>query len=171
MIRLKLLTGMSLCLLMASAHAQPAGKKSYVLQGKVEQVNAATKRLTVSHDNVEGWMGGMTMAYALDKAEEVVTRVKVGDQISAKVYEGDYTLYEVQVLGPPSAPKTSSEMSKGGLRLEDLERMALANNPTLKQATAEIAAAAGNFFGRGALASRESAPVKGGQAVWRGRLA
>ena len=132
-----------LCTFLSSLSAQPTGKKSFPFRGKVEQVNATTKRLTVSHENVEGWMGGMTMAYAVDKAEEVVTRVKAGDQISAKVYEGDYTLYEVQVLVPASAPKTSTEMSNGGLRLEDLERMALANNPTLKQATAEITAAAG----------------------------
>ncbi len=134
---------MLLCTFLSPLSAQPTGKKSFPFRGKVEQVNVTTKRLTVSHENVEGWMGGMTMAYAVDKAEEVVTRVKAGDQISAKVYEGDYTLYEVQVFAPVSAPPTSPEMSKSGLRLEDLERMALANNPTLKQATAEIAAAVG----------------------------
>ena len=88
-------------------------------------------------------MGGMTMAYAVDKADEVVTRVKAGDQITATVYEGDYTLYEVQVVAPTRVAPASEQMNKSGLRLEDLERMALANNPTLKQATAEIAAAAG----------------------------
>jgi cobalt-zinc-cadmium efflux system outer membrane protein len=128
----------SLFLLISSVHAQPAGKKSFVLEGKVEKVDTATKRLTVSHGNVEGWMGAMTMAYAVDKAEEVVKRVKAGDRIRAKVYDGDYTLYEVQVV-----PPASNQMSTGGLRLEDLERIALANNPTLKQAAAEIAVAAG----------------------------
>ena len=144
--RLQLLTGVSLCLLMASAHAQPAGKKSYVLQGKVEQVNEASKRLTVSHENVEGWMSAMTMAYAVDKPEELVKRVKVGDRITAKVYDDDYTLYDVQVVVPPaSAPQASMQMNGGSLRLEDLERIALANNPTLKQAALEVTAAAGRM--------------------------
>ena len=96
--RINSLTGIMLCMLIPSAHAQPAGKKSYVLQGKVEQVSAEEKRLTVSHDNVEGWMGAMTMAYPVDKAEEVVKRVKAGDRITAKVYDGDHTLYDVQVV-------------------------------------------------------------------------
>ena len=92
----------SLFLLISSVHAQPAGKKSFVLEGKVEQVDAATKRLTVSHGNVEGWMGAMTMAYAVDKAEEVVKRVKAGDRITAKVYDGDYTLHDVEIVAPKS---------------------------------------------------------------------
>ena len=33
--------------------------------------------------------------------EDAVTHVKVGDEITAKVYEGDYkTLYDVQVVPP-----------------------------------------------------------------------
>ena len=135
--------GILQCLLIYSIYAQPTGKKFIAFAGKVEQVDAAKKRLTVNHENIEGWMGAMTMAYAVDKAEEVVTRVKAGDRITAKVYDGDYTLYEVQVVPPVSKPSVSNQMSSGTLRLEDLERMALANNPTLKQAAAGIAAATG----------------------------
>ena len=120
--------------------AQPIVKKSFSLRGKVEQVNADTKRLTVSHPAIEGWMGAMTMAYAVDKSEEVLPRIKPGDQIAAKVYDSDFTLYEVQVV---SAQQAASPTAKSGLRLEDLERMALARNPTLKKAAAEIEAAAG----------------------------
>ena len=40
----------------------------------------------------------MTMSYAVDK-EEVINKVKAGDQITAKVYDGDFkTLHDVQVL-------------------------------------------------------------------------
>ena len=135
--------GILQCLLMYSIYAQPVGKKFIAFAGKVEQVDAAKKRLTVNHENIEGWMGAMTMAYAVDKAEEVVTQVKAGDRITAKVYDGDYTLYEVQVVPPVSKPPVSNQMNSGTLRLEDLESMALANNPTLKQAAAGIAAATG----------------------------
>jgi Cu/Ag efflux protein CusF len=81
-------------------HAQPKGKKSYTFRGKVEKVDTATNRLTVSNEKIEGWMDAMTMQYAVDKAAEVVKRVKAGDQITATVYDGDFTLYNVQVVPP-----------------------------------------------------------------------
>ena len=43
------------------------------------------------------------MKYQVDKPE-VVKKIKVGDQIQATVYEGDYTLHDVQVV--PSSDKS-----------------------------------------------------------------
>ena len=86
----------AVCLIASLAQAQQ-GKKAYTLKGKVEAINASTKSLTVNHEKVEGWMEAMTMAYAVDK-EEVLKQVKVGDHISAKVYDGDYTLHDVRVI-------------------------------------------------------------------------
>jgi Cu/Ag efflux protein CusF len=88
--------GVLLCLLVMQA--QPKGKKSYVFRGKVEKVDTVTKRLTVTNENVEGWMPPMTMGYSVDKADDVVKRVKAGDQITATVYDGDSMLYNVQVV-------------------------------------------------------------------------
>ena len=87
----------SLLLIAALAIAQPAGKKSYTLRGKVEGVDATAKSLTVNHDKVEGWMAGMTMKYKVDNAD-VFTAVKNGDTIEATVYDGDYTLYKAHVV-------------------------------------------------------------------------
>ena len=126
-----------------SATAQPGGRKSFTFRGKVEQVNTNTKRLIINGEKVEGWMDAMTMAYGIDKPDDVLARVKVGDQITAKVYQGDLTLYEIQVISTPASPAPVGLTIQAGRTLEDLERMALANNPTLKQAAAEIAAAAG----------------------------
>jgi Cu/Ag efflux protein CusF len=43
-------------------------------------------------------MPAMTMTYGVDK-KEVVATIKAGDQITAKVYDGDQqTLYDVQVV-------------------------------------------------------------------------
>jgi Cu/Ag efflux protein CusF len=62
----------------------------------------------VAGENVEGWMGPMTMSYAVDK-DAVLAKVKAADQITAKVYDGDFkTLHEVQVV----PPKTTTPPSK-----------------------------------------------------------
>ena len=81
------------------AQAAPAGeKKEHVFRGKVEQVDAAAKKLTVNGENVEGWMSAMTMIYTADNAA-IFEKIKAGDQITAKVYDGDFsTLHSVEVV-------------------------------------------------------------------------
>jgi outer membrane protein, heavy metal efflux system len=131
---------MIVCSLVFVVHAQPPGKKEYTLRGRVEQVDTASKRLTVANEPIEGGMAAMTMAYGVSN-EDVLTRLKPGDRITAKVYEGDLTLYDVIVVPQPG---TTPAGSKGpALSLEDLERMALANNPTAAQVQANLRAAAG----------------------------
>ena len=105
--RLATMVGIVLCLLVVVASAQPKGKKEFAFRGKVEKVDANAKSLTVNNEAIPGWMGAMSMAYKVDKADEVVKVVKVGDQITAKVYEGDFTLYDVRVVPPAgkAAPK------------------------------------------------------------------
>jgi Cu/Ag efflux protein CusF len=90
------------CLLGASAVAQQAKGKSHTLAGKVEGVQA--DRLTVNHGKVEGYMDAMTMPYKVDKPD-ILKNVKVGDQITATVYDGDYTLYDVKVVSPQDKAK------------------------------------------------------------------
>jgi Cu/Ag efflux protein CusF len=82
----------------AAQPAAPAGKKEHVFRGKVQVVDPKAKTLTVNGENVEGWMSAMTMTYSADKPD-VYDKVKPGDEITAKVYEGDFaTLYDVQVV-------------------------------------------------------------------------
>ena len=82
----------------ATATPTPAGRKEFVFKGKVDAVNPAGKTLTVSNENVEGWMAPMQMMYKADK-DDVYTRVKPGDQITARVYDGiEDMLYDVQVI-------------------------------------------------------------------------
>jgi Cu/Ag efflux protein CusF len=90
------------CLLGAIAEAQQAKGKSHTLAGKVEGVQA--DRLTVNHGKVEGYMDAMTMPYKVDKPD-MLKNVKVGDQITATVYDGDYTLYDVKVVPPQDKAK------------------------------------------------------------------
>lgn len=80
-----------------AAKVQPeAPKGSHTLVGRVEAVGAG--RLTVNHNRVEGWMDAMTMAYPVDKPD-AVSSIRVGDQISATVFDGDMTLHDVKVVG------------------------------------------------------------------------
>jgi Cu/Ag efflux protein CusF len=108
------LLGAMLCLFLSIGYAAqnktpPAGKKEFVFKGKVEKVDATAKSLTVNGQNVQGWMSAMTMNYSPDK-EDVFKKIKVGDEITAKVYEGDFrTLYDIQVV-----PKSAAPADKGG---------------------------------------------------------
>ncbi len=121
--------------------AQQNERKSSVLRGTVEQVNSTTKRLTVANEPIPGGMGAMTMNYAVDK-EEALGRVKVGDHITAKMFEGDLTLYDLQILPNPGAvpPRGGRQV---GIRIDDLEQMALANNPTMSLVQANVRVSAG----------------------------
>ena len=120
--------------------AQQSERKSSTLRGTVEQVNTSTKRVSVANEPIPGGMGAMTMSYAVDR-EEVLGRVKPGDHITAKMYEGDMTLYDIQVL--PATPVTPQAAGAPGLHLEELERIALASNPTIAQVQANVRVSAG----------------------------
>jgi Cu/Ag efflux protein CusF len=80
--------------------ASPA-KKALTFHGKVEAVNKSDKSLTVNGEKVDGWMGAMTMDYKVDDPS-ILDKVKPGDQITATVYEGDYSLHKVQIAGKTS---------------------------------------------------------------------
>ena len=96
--RTAIVIGVMLTLCLSAAHAQQSDKKEHTFRGTVEKVDTKDKTLTVNGEKVEGWMAAMTMIYAVDK-EDVVNKVKAGDQITAKVYDGDFkTLHDVQVI-------------------------------------------------------------------------
>lgn len=136
--RIAMLTAV-ICLALVPLCAQQGDKKLVQFRGRVEAVDTATKQLTVTNDPIPGWMGTMTMGYAID-SEDVLDRVKAGDRITAKVHEGDFKLYDVQVVPQANASGAAKSVS---LRLADLEQMALANNPTMAQVQANVQAAAG----------------------------
>src|SRR5580692_10725005 len=97
---------LAICLAVTTGCSGPAPveKKSYTFHGKVEAVDKKAKSLTVDGENVEGWMGAMTMDYKVDDPA-VLKKVKPGDRIAATVYDGDYTLHKVQVV-PKAADST-----------------------------------------------------------------
>src|SRR5215471_940447 len=111
-------TVMTLCFFAGGLYAQQkkegpaAGKKEHVFKGKVEKIDPNAKTFTVNGEKVEGWMDSITMVYVPDK-EDVLKQVKVGDQITAKVYDGDFrTLHDVHVV-PAKPGEGKSEAGKG----------------------------------------------------------
>jgi Cu/Ag efflux protein CusF len=100
-IRFGILVGMACGLLLSSVNAQQdkkTGKKEYTFRGKVQKIDLDAKTLVVNGQKVEGWMEAMTMTFAPDKAD-VLKNLKVGDEIVAKVYEGDFhTLHDLHAV-------------------------------------------------------------------------
>jgi Cu/Ag efflux protein CusF len=92
----KLVTVLLLALSLSTGYAQTS-KKEFVFHGKVEKIDAKARTITVNGEKVDGWMGAMTMLYKVD-GQSAIDTLKAGDQIVAKVYEGDFTtLHNVQL--------------------------------------------------------------------------
>jgi len=98
---------LSVLLLVPTVSAQQTAKKEHVFRGKVEKVDTKAKTVTVAGENVEGWMPAMTMIYKVDK-EDMLKQVKAGDQITARVYDGDFqVLHDVKIVpAPTKSPKS-----------------------------------------------------------------
>ncbi len=119
----------------APAYTQNRVRQAAQLHGTVQGVSQADKKVAVANEPIPGGMGAMTMNYSVDRPELLGT-LKPGDRITGKMYEGDSTLYEIELENAPAAePK--------GIRLEELEAMALAKNPTLARAKANVQVSAG----------------------------
>jgi len=94
----------------SNAPAPPPHSASteHAFRGTVQRVDLAARTLSVAGEDVPGWMSAMTMTYKVKNAG-ILDTIKVGDSITAKVYDGDFqTLYDVQIApkgeGKPPSP-------------------------------------------------------------------
>jgi cobalt-zinc-cadmium efflux system outer membrane protein len=126
-----------LLLTLAGPPLVPA-QTAHVFRGKVIQVSVENKTLTVLNEPIEGWMGSMTMGFPVENSEVLAT-IHPDDQITATVYDGDFTLHNVALVTPVQA----SPAAGAALRLDQLEAMALARNPSLRQVESMRQAAEG----------------------------
>lgn len=82
----------------SSEEAAPAAERpTFAFSGRVEAVDTVTDKLTVTNDDVPGWMAPMSMSYSVDHPE-VLDQLTVGTRVRATVYGGDFgMLYGVEV--------------------------------------------------------------------------
>ncbi len=72
-------------------------KKQYIFHGKVESIDKVGNYVSASNEKIEGWMDAMSMVYPVDDVS-ILDTLKPGDQITATVYEGDYSLHQIKVV-------------------------------------------------------------------------
>ena len=99
----RFLSVLAVALLMAvlACGQASSAKKQYTFHGKVVSVDKSSHSMRVDGERVEGWMGAMTMDYKVDNPS-IINKVKPGDRIMATVYDGDYSLHNVKVMGAGS---------------------------------------------------------------------
>ena len=94
----------------AQAAPQPAqAEQRYDLKGKVVAVDKSGKRLRVDHEAIPGFMGAMTMGYAV-KDEHLLENLSVGQQIAAKVVSGSGGLWLEEIV--PAARELPKDLPK-----------------------------------------------------------
>jgi protein SCO1/2 len=78
-----------------------AGPQSYPLKGKVVSVDAANRKITLDHEEIENFMPAMTMAFVvLEKDAALLDGVTPGDEITARLVAPDsrYWLEDLVVV-------------------------------------------------------------------------
>jgi protein SCO1/2 len=79
----------------------PAGAARYPLKGKVVEVDAASRKVTVAHEDIPGFMPAMTMPFVvLEKDQALLQGVGPGDEITASLVAPDsrYWLEDLVVV-------------------------------------------------------------------------
>jgi Cu/Ag efflux protein CusF len=79
--------------------AETAEKKEYPFIGTIEKVDSSAGTISVKNQDIPGWMNSMTMTYSVD-TPDILKSLKPGDQIKAKVYDGDYKILHAVQAAP-----------------------------------------------------------------------
>lgn len=105
----KLLVSLSTIILLfafACGPRRPTNEKRYPLKGKVIAVNKAERTATIKHEDIPGYMPGMTMAFKIKNAADL-EMLKAGDEVSATLVVTDVDSWvEVTAIVEGSSPLT-----------------------------------------------------------------
>ena len=140
--RVTLTVALSMAFLSAvpRTHAQQVASTEHTFRRTVDQLDVDAT-LTATDEPIEGWMGNRTVAY--NASNDVLARLKPGDQVTTRVSEGGFAHYDIALVPQAGRAPVSSGTKSASLRLEDLEQMVLLNNPTLAQVQANLRVASG----------------------------
>jgi protein SCO1/2 len=83
--------------------------KRYTLVGQVLSVDAANQYLVIKHEDIRGFMPGMTMPFKVKEAAELSAR-KPGDLITATLVVKDQQAYLEDVRATGSAPIPAADL-------------------------------------------------------------
>jgi protein SCO1/2 len=81
--------------------APPAAGQRYPLKGKVVEVDAASRKVTIAHEDIPGFMPAMTMPFVvLEKDAALLQRMGPGDEVTATLVAPDsrYWLEDLVVV-------------------------------------------------------------------------
>ena len=135
----KLLVSLSIIILLfafACGPRHPVNQKRYPLKGKVIAVSKSDHTATIKHEDIPGYMPGMTMAFKI-KNDADLEMVKAGDEVSANLVVTDVDSWiEVTAivegaspLSPTTEvsgePKPGDEIPDFGLTNQDGKRVRL----------------------------------------------
>ena len=132
---------MAFLLVVSRTHAQQVVSTEQTFRRTVDQLDVDVTRLTATDEPIEGWMGNRTVAYNV--SNDVLARLKPGDQVTTIVSEVGFAHFDIALVPQTGPAPVSGGTKSAGLRLEDLEQMALLNNPTLAQVQANLRIASG----------------------------
>src|SRR5699024_10909256 len=104
-------------------------EERYELKGKIIAVDRAGGKVTVQHDEVKGFMGGMTMPFPVHD-EEALKAMEAGDELQATLVfteEGAYWLdnpvitKSLPASGGPAAPPAGASEPQPGAEAPDVK--------------------------------------------------
>jgi protein SCO1 len=98
----------------AAPTASPNAKR-YPLRGVITAADATRSEITVSHEEIPGFMGAMTMAFPVHDDPSVVTILRPGDRIEATLVVDGPKFWLEQVLTRGFVPTPAAGGAGGGV--------------------------------------------------------
>jgi protein SCO1 len=114
-----------------------ANEKRYPIKGKVIAVNLTDRTATIAHEDIQGYMPGMTMPFKI-KNDADLAMLKAGDQVTGTLVVDDLSSWveitsivegvqtAIQNVDVPGEPKPGADVPNFGLVNQDGQRIHLA---------------------------------------------
>ncbi len=91
------------CERQVSSNSQSQPAKKYTLQGVVLEVHKDKRELRIKHEDIPGYMRGMTMNFPVRDDDQALGTLAAGDEIAAELNvaaPGDYWVANIRKTAP-----------------------------------------------------------------------